>query len=263
MYNRSGMRQGPSGGGLTGPVPRDLWVLLGIIFATFSLQFFETTAGMINHLRLTPEVWQRGFLWQFVTFEFIGTGRAPDLWFLVSLLILFMFGRDLIVRLGTREFWKFLILASAFAAVIAVSVQLLIVAFGFTSFGTAPFVLMQGQHIVLAILIAAFAVINAHATIYLFFVLPMPARWFIPLEIVFAFLGFLSTRDLAGFLGITGAVGFCVAYLGPGGLRKAINDAYLRGRYQVYRARLAWMKRRRHLHIVKPADEDKKDPWIH
>ena len=133
MYSRSGMRQGSGGGGLTGPVPRDLWILLGIVFVTFSLQFFKTTAWIPNHLRLTPEVWQRGFLWQLVTFEFVGTGREPDLWFLLSLLILFMFGRDLIVRLGAKDFWKFLVLASAFAGVIAVAVQLLIVAFGFTS----------------------------------------------------------------------------------------------------------------------------------
>ena len=128
MFSRSGMRQGPGGGGLTGPVPRDLWILLGIVFFTFSLQFFETTAWISNHLRLTPEVWQRGFLWQIVTFEFIGTG-APDLWFMIGLLILFMFGRDLIVRLGAKEFWKFLILASGCGGLIAVVVQLLIGAF--------------------------------------------------------------------------------------------------------------------------------------
>ena len=265
MYSRSGMRQGAGGGGLTGPVPRDIWILLGILFATFSLQFFETTAWIPNHLRLTPEVWQKGFLWQLVTFEFIGTG-GPDLWFMIGLLILFMFSRDLIVRLGAKEFWKFLILASSFSGLIAVAVQLAIGGFGFTSFGTAPFILMQGQHMLLAILIAAFAVLNAHATIYLFFVLPMPARWFILLEILFAFLGFLSTRDLAGFLGISGAVGFSVVYLGPGGLRKSLTNAYLRARYQVYRARLAWMKRRSGLRVVKPVDDDKPDkrePWIH
>lgn len=262
MYSRSGMRQGPGGGGLTGPVPRDIWILLGIVFATFSLQFFETTAWISNHLRLTPEVWQRGFLWQLVTYEFVGTGE-PDLWFMIGLLILFMFSRDLMVRVGAREFWKFLILASGCAALIAVSVQLLMVAVGVTSFGTVPFVLMQGQHILLAILIAAFAVLNANATIYLFFVLPMPARWFILLELLFAFLGFLSTRDLAGFLGISGAVGFSVAYLGRGGLKRNLNNAYLRARYQIYRARLAWMKRRSRLHVVKPVDEDKQDPWIH
>jgi hypothetical protein len=243
-------------------VPRDLWILLGIVFVTFSLRFFETTAWIPNHLQLTPEVWQRGFLWQLVTFEFVGTGGA-DFWFLLSLLILFMFGRDLIFRLGTKQFWKFLILASGCAALIAVFVQILIGAFGFTSFGTVPFVLMQGQHMLLVILIAAFAVLNAQATIYLFFVLPIQARWFIWLELLFAFLGFLSTRDLAGLLGIVGAVGFSVAYLGQGGLRKHLNDAYLRARYQVYRARLAWMKRRRNLRVVRPDESDKQDPWVH
>ena len=33
------------GFGLTGPVPPDIWILLGVIFGTFSLRFFSATAG--------------------------------------------------------------------------------------------------------------------------------------------------------------------------------------------------------------------------
>ena len=55
-------RQFPSGGGgfgLTGPVPRDIWLLLGVVFATFSLRFFESTALLPEFLRLSSAVWQR------------------------------------------------------------------------------------------------------------------------------------------------------------------------------------------------------------
>jgi hypothetical protein len=76
-------RQFPSGGGgfgLTGPVPRDIWILLGVVFATFSLRFFESTALLPEFLRLSSAVWQRGFLWQLFTYPFIGTG-VPGFWF--------------------------------------------------------------------------------------------------------------------------------------------------------------------------------------
>ena len=58
----------------------------------------------------------------------------------------------------------------------------------------------------LAIFIAAFATLNRNATILLFFVLPIQARWFLWLEVLFAFIAFLGSHDLPGFLGITTAV---------------------------------------------------------
>ena len=74
---------------------------------------------------------------------------------------------------------------------------------------------MQGQQILAVVLVAAFATLNRDATILLFFVLPMPARWFLWLEIVFGFLGFLGTHDLPGFLGICAAVGITYGALYP------------------------------------------------
>ena len=93
MHDRNPFR-GPGGGGFTGglagPVPKDIWVLIGVLFVTFSLQFFQSTAWLPALLRLTPAVWMRGFLWQLVTYPFIGLG-APNFWFVLALLIMVMF----------------------------------------------------------------------------------------------------------------------------------------------------------------------------
>ncbi|MDX1383209.1 MAG: hypothetical protein R3190_06155, partial [Thermoanaerobaculia bacterium] len=89
--------------GSGGPPPRDVLVLLGVVFVTFTLRFFAATAVVPELLRLSPDVWQRGFVWQLVTYPLVGHG-APGIWFLLELLILFWFARDVHRRLGSRSF---------------------------------------------------------------------------------------------------------------------------------------------------------------
>lgn len=260
MYsNQPSDRFGGMGGGLTGPVPRDIWLLLGGILFTFSLRFFDSTAIIPALMQLTPAVWQRGFVWQLATYPFAGAG-APGFWFVLELLILFLFGRDVYLRLGRKGFWQILLTAAIVAAVAAVAIQLLL------SLGGSPvplnaFALMQGQHMLLVILIAAFATLNGSATILLFFVLPIQARWFLGLEILFAFLGFLGTRDLAGFLGICVAVGFTWWSLTPGSSRISLREAWLRLQARWIKLRLAWMRKRRGLRVVQ-GEKGKGDPWV-
>ncbi len=277
MYSRQTFGGGSGfGGGLAGPVPRDVWVLLGTLFFTFSLQFFAATAWIPALLRLTPAVWQSFFVWQLVTYPFAGIG-APSFWFLIELLILFMFARDILFRLGRRKFWLTLVRAAAVAAVAAVIVQLL-TAWATGSVGANAFALMQGQHMVVVIVIAAFATLLGDATIYLFFVLPIRARWFLGLEILFAFLGYLGTKDLAGFLGICAAVGWTWVGLRYGGSARHWREAWLRLQSGWIRLRLAWMRRRRGIRLVEPEEgpeahprpgsepgggEVKKGPWVH
>lgn len=252
--------------GLTGPVPRDLIVLLATVFVTFSLQFFAVTAVIPALARLTPAVWQRGFLWQLLTYPFVGVGQ-PGIWFVLELLILFLFGREMFQRLGRRNFWNLLVWVGTIAAVVAVVVQLVAAAAG--TLPSTAFALMQGQRMLLAILIAAFATVYGRATILLFFVLPIQARWFLGLEIVFAFLGFLSTRDLAGFLGLCAAVGATYLFLSPGPARGNLRELWLRTQERWFRFRLDRARRRRGLRVVRgerSRDKGKSgggDPWVH
>lgn len=253
----------PGGGGfgvgLAGPVPRDLWVLLGVVLGTFTLQHLSAaTAAWMEVLRLGPALWQRGFVWQLVTYAFVGTG-APGIWFLLELLILFLFGRQVLMQLGPPRFWVLLVQGALVSALAAAAVALLSVAVS----GAPPgpvFLLLQGQHMLLILLIAAFATVNAEATIYLFFVLPVQARFFLGLEILFAFMGYLSSRDLAGFLGICAGVAFTWARLRRGGSGGGRRELWLRAQERWIRLRLGWLKRRRGLRVVRGERPD--DPWV-
>ncbi len=265
VYGRQPLRGFGGGGrigGLTGPVPKDVWWLLGAVFVTFSLQYFAATAALPALLRLTPAVWRSAFIWQLVTYPFAGAG-APGLLFLLELLILFLFARDVFTRLGRRRFWWLLVSSSAVAAAVAVLVALAILGLGGGLGATPAFTLMQGQRMLLTVLIAAFATLHRDATIYLFFVLPIQARWFLLLEIVFAFMGFLATRDLAGFLGICTGVAFTFASLDRRSGAELVRRAWLRLRHLWFRLRLAWHKRRRGLRVVREEPRDREGPWLH
>lgn len=260
MNGRHFQRQGGAGfGGLSGPVPRDIIVLLAVVLGTFSLGFFESTRSLHALLTLSSNVWRHGFLWQTVTYLFSGVGK-PGIWFLLELLILFLFARTVFFQLGRRGFWRFLLLIGVAAALAAVVVNVIGNALGSPSL--YAFVLMQGQHMLLTLTIAAFATMNRDATILLFFVLPVQAKWFLLLEILFAFMGFLSTRDLAGFVGLSAGVGLTMIYLGYGLPGLGGRRLWLQFQEWWIRIRLKGLRRRRGMHLVDDQEPDD-DNWVH
>ncbi len=238
--------QGGTFGLAGGPPPQDILILLAVLFGTFVLQFFQATAVIPAIFRLGPLVF-RGALWQVVTYAFCGFG-PPSLWFLFSMLILFWFGRDVFVKLGRKNFWSLLVQVVAAAGIAAVLVR----GAGMLSGAVSPnaFVLMQGQYMLITVMIAAFATLYGQATILLFFVLPIKARWFLGLEVLFAFMGFLSTKDFAGFVGLCVAVALTWALLQPGGVQRALKNLQLRFRRRVTEAKLARLKRKRKFDVI-------------
>jgi hypothetical protein len=243
--------------GFSSGAPADVLALLGVVFVTFSMQFFAATAWIVDLLRLTPMVWNRGWLWQVVTFPFVGVGDA-DLWFLLELVFLFFFARDVFARLGRRGFWRILLLASVVAGTVALLVDLAARAVGQVS--PYSLLLVQGQHTIFVAIIAAFAVLYRDATIMLMLVVPVRARWFLPLEVLFAFLGFLKTHDVAGFAGICAAIAAVWWTLAHGGFRRAARESWLRGQGWWMRRRLGRLRRKRGFTVV---DERPRDPWLH
>lgn len=254
---------GESGGG----IPRDLAILLGVLFVTYSLQFFDSTAVWMAFLQLTPMVWQQGFVWQLATYPFVAFAVSP-LWFLLGLLFLFWFGRDVYSGMGRRHFWRLIVWSSVGAALVAVGAGMLLPP------QNATFVLMQGQQMLMAILIAAFATANRYATIYFMFVLPIQARWFLGLEVLLAFMGFLMYKDFAGFLGITAAVGLTYAYINHGFGRRSFRETRLRIERWWLQKKMERNRKKSNLRVI-PGEgkrqgdgkggngEVRRGPWVH
>jgi len=241
------------GGGRS--IPSDIWALLGVLLLTLALQSFDSVNFVASEMKLTAGVLV-GKIWQLLTYMFVATG-GPGFWFLISMFIVAMFGRDIFHRLGRKKFWTLLMQVSLASSVAAVAVYWLAP----TSWlGGESFSLIQGQNILLTILIAAFATVAGEATILLFFVLPIQAKWFLPLEVLFGFMGFLQSRDLAGFIGILVAVVLTNRLLDRSG-GNLLRQLRLRAQHLLYRLRLAWARKRRGLRIVKD-DTPKQGPWV-
>jgi len=242
------------------PPPPDLIAILAVLVVTWAMQFLGGAAA-IELFRLTPMVYQ-GWVWQLATYPFVGIGIG-GMWggvlFLVVLLMIYWFGRDVLWRLGRRRFWKQLAVGVLGAALTAVVVQFLIAVIGLRGVTSVPmFFMMQGQHTLFVILLAMFATLNAEATILLFFVLPMKARWFLWLEVALAFFWFTSSRDLAGFFGLCAAIFITFAGLSPGGPRQLLWRWRKRLEKLRLERRLARMRRERKLNVV-----DDRDRWVH
>ena len=242
------------------PTP-DVVLLVAVLFGTYALQFFGATAIVPSMLRLTPAVWRLGYLWQLVTYAFVGFG-GPSPWILLEMLVLFWFGQDVRARLGRRRFWTVLLSAVALSAVAAVAVQLGVSASMGGSPTPFPFQLMQGQRILLAVLIAAFATLAGDATILLFFVIPLRARWCLWLGVLIAFVAYLGSKDLAGFAGICAATGTAALALSRGATRSGLRVRWLEWRRRRLSRKLDRLTKRRGLRVVR-RDDDPRGPTIH
>ncbi len=255
-----------------GPPPRDIAVLLAVLFLNYSLSFFSGLRSLPALLQLTPDAWRSGFFWQLATYPFasdfdfitlreVGVIASSPIWFLFSLLMIYWFGSDVYRYLGRRRFWTLVAWGAGAASVSAVAVDFVLAQTGWSS--PYAFRLMQGQRILLSIFIAGFAVAYGNATVYFMMILPVRARWFLPLTLLFAFTGFLTTKDFPGFLGICVAVAVVYQTL-TGRLFKLFREARLRVERRILEARLRRMRGRRGMRIVKPPpdDDEPRGPWV-
>jgi hypothetical protein len=204
---------GGGGGGLSGPIPRDLLLIAAALLVTVTLSSFEGTRLITQLLTITPAVWQRGFLWQLATYPYV-EAWGPSLGFVINLILLFLWGRDVYWGLGRRHFWRLLLIASIGAGILATLVDVAGTMAGWKA--PQPFYLMQSWTL-LSILLAAWARAHRGATILFMFILPIEAGWLIALEILLAFIGFLTTKDLPGFVGICAAIGISWYYIARSG----------------------------------------------
>lgn len=237
--------------------PTDVAVLLGVLFGTFVLQHFASTASIPAALRLTPAVWGSWQLWRLVSYPFAGFG-LPDLWFLLELVILFFFAREVLSRLGRRRFWNVCVGVGMLSGVCA---SLVAAAFPALAHGLGmPFQLMQGQRLLMAVMIAAFGALAGDGVVYLLFVLPVRARYFPLIAAALAFVAYLASRDLAGLAGIATALGATWVVVGRGGISGALRRTRMQTERWVAQRRLHRLQRGRNLRVL---DGGKRGPTIH
>lgn len=235
--------RGPIDFGLEGPHPKDILVLIGILFATFSV---DALAPHVTALfKLSGDALGSFSLWRVLTYPFV-VGHGSTFGLLIGLWMVLIFGKQVFFYVGRRAFWRAFFIASVGAGLVALGVKALLDWMGFAAAAHPQLVfsLMDGQYMVLTVLITGFAVLYGHLTVYLFFILPVRASWFIGLEIVFSFLGFLTSRDLPGFVGSCTAV--LLAYFLFSGVspRRFIHELRLRLHKRLIEARLRRARRR-------------------
>lgn len=160
-------------------------------------------ATFLEYGALSLEGLKRGFVWQFLTFQFLHGGMTH---LLLNSLGLFLFGRFIEQTVGRREFLKLYFLSGLAGGILQILLALM-----FPSRFGGP---MVGASAGISGLVAAFAILSPHSTIYLFFFLPIRAGLFLPLIIILStVMTILPTRDGIAHAAHLGGTLYAVAHL--------------------------------------------------
>jgi membrane associated rhomboid family serine protease len=166
-------------GGWT-PAVKTLIIACGVAFV---LQIFDRLSGgppVFSKFALVPQaVTQNYYLWQLVTYIFLHGGFFHILF---NMFGLYMFGSELEVTWGTRQFTKFFFLCGVGAAILTVVVsphsQVAIIGASGAIFG----------------LLVAYGVLFPDRLIYLYMIIPIKAKWFV---MIYGAINLLSALSVA------------------------------------------------------------------
>lgn len=186
-----------------GPLSTVLKVLIGANVAMFLAQTF--VPGLNWTLGLKPSaVFGQFHVWQLATYMFLHGGVFH---LLFNMLALWMFGAELERIWGSRYFLKFYFVTGIGAAVLTVL------------FSLTPFTFAQQLQDAVIIgasgaiygLLLAYAMYFPDRPIYMYFVFPIPAKYFVAIMGALAF--YSSVSDSSGIANATHLGGLLVAYL--------------------------------------------------
>ena len=204
-------------GGGRGRPPRSIAILVGVLGAGVVADAVVELHPLLEGLRLSSAVWERGEVWRLVTYGLVGTGGISA-WAAFELLLVYWFSMELVGWIGLSRTRVLVLGGIVVAGTAATAAQAISDALGGPGFPPAPYWMMQGQSVVLALVTAAFATHArwtrvAHTRF--FWGLPIPTRWLVPLQLLFAAGGFAATRDLGGLVGIATATVWGLRMAGP------------------------------------------------
>src|SRR5690349_19380458 len=186
-----------------GPVSTALKALIGANVLMFFIQYFAP--AIIEPLALIPHrVVEDASLWQLLTYMFLHAGVGH---LAVNMLTLWMFGTELERVWGTRYFLKFYFATGIGAGILTVLFALL------------PFDVSQqlyasdviGASGAIYGLLLAYALYFPDRPIYLYFLFPIPAKYFVMIMGALAF--YSSVGESGGIASATHLGGLAVGYV--------------------------------------------------
>lgn len=179
-------------------LPQGIKILLianGVVFL-FQMVWGASLTSLFG---LRPvDIWTRGFIWQLGTYMFLHGGFFHILF---NLFVLWMFGRSLEDIWGTRAFLKYYFVTGIGAGIITT-----ITPFNFNN------VVIGASGAVLAVLLA-YARTWPNNPIYIYFLFPVPAKYFVGFLIIVDLLAVAGQPQAGNVAHITHLGGVLVGWL--------------------------------------------------
>ncbi len=216
----SGPTYSQFGPGLMTPMVKALiWTNVGVFLVTAliptAFEWFSAIFGFMPRLVLT-----RFMLWQPFTYLFLHGGIGH---ILINMLILWMFGVQLERLWGSRFFLRYYFVTGVGAAVITLVVSLLPFSFSGEPYATITI----GASGAIYGLLVAFAMYYPETPILMFFLFPVPAKYFV---MILGAIAFVSTPRGGGIAHITHLGGLIAGYLYLRRLRRVSAQRFGFGR---------------------------------
>ena len=211
----------------------------------FLLSIFDQLSGgppVLSKFALVPfDVTQKYYLWQLATYIFLHGGFFHILF---NMFGLYMFGSELEATWGTREFTKYFFLCGIGAGITSVVVS-----------PNSPIPIIGASGAIFGLLLA-YGMLFPNRLIYLYMIIPIPAKWFV---VIFGAITFLSALSVSNsgvaYVAHLGGMIFGFIYLKGGRLLPDLRHRYdrwhrnrLRRKFEVY-----YNERRR--------NEDDQEKW--
>lgn len=231
------------GHGVT-PVVKKLLIANGVAFVITILAQAAGYGLWIRSLMLTPYAVTRHFaVWQLVTYLFLHAGFFHILF---NMFALWMFGGELERAWGSKRFLRYYFLTGIGAGLTVVLAS------------PSSLVATLGASGAVYGILLAYGLLFPDRMILLYFIIPIPAKYFVMIIGAIAFLSALSTPgDLVSHVAHLGGMVFGYLYLRGWPLSLDWRNRYYRWRRQRLRRQFEVYQRQRE------RGEQRKGPWVH
>jgi membrane associated rhomboid family serine protease len=154
------------------------WVLMAVNLVVFVLQSVNQVYvqwPVPDYLALSRAGLAKGYLWQLVTFQFLHVGPTH---FIINELMLFIFGKTVEETIGRSRFLEVYFASGVVGGLVQILLGLLMGQVFPALFGSSDASVMGASAGIFG-LIAVFSLLQPDRLIYLWFIVPIPAKFFV------------------------------------------------------------------------------------